>query len=235
MKMKTENRSEYRDLTSTTFRSLPNKVRPEPNGRPQSHQLPVLGAASGGNGAPVPSVGASAKPSRRDVPAGEFPCDYCSAKCCRYFALPFDRPTTWKEFDQMRWFLLHERAAVFVENGDWYVLVYNVCRHLQADNRCGIYETRPQICRDYSTRNCEYEDSWVYDHYWELPEQVEEYAEAVLGPRRGRPFRAPRPAGPSRSLDLHQNKPRVGDLSTRRTGATAIFEDQINRFRSTKG
>jgi len=28
-------------------------------------------------------------------------------------------------------------------------LVFYRCRHLQDDNRCGIYETRPQFCRDY--------------------------------------------------------------------------------------
>ena len=207
--MKTDVSAKNHSPVSTGVRRPRGQASPEPNGRPQSHQLPVLGAACGGNGASAAAAGTSAKPSRREVPAGKCLCDYCSAKCCRYFALPFDRPTTWKEFDQMRWFLLHERAAVFVENGDWYVLVYNVCRHLQADNRCGIYETRPQICRDYSTRNCEYEDSWVSDHYWELPEQVEEYAEAVLGPRRGRPFRTPRPAAQSRSVDLRKTKQRV--------------------------
>lgn len=199
--MKTEVPIENRASASIGFRRLPNNARPEPNGRPDTRQSPGPQPQLGGNSAPPAPAAAprSAKPSRHQVPAGQCLCDFCSAKCCRYFALPFDRPTTWKEFDQMRWFLLHERAAVFVEKGDWYVLVYNPCQHLQADNRCGIYETRPQICRDYSTRNCEYEDSWVYDHYWELPAQVEEYAEAVLGPRRGRSFRTPRPVAPSRS------------------------------------
>ncbi|MFZ5831183.1 MAG: YkgJ family cysteine cluster protein [Planctomycetota bacterium] len=133
------------------------------------------------------------KPRREELPPGANLCMYCTAKCCRYFALPLETPTTWKEFEYMRWFLLHDRASVFVEDGSWYILVHTTCKHLGADNLCGIYETRPQICRDYTTRNCEYEDDWVYDHYWELPEQVEEYAEAVLGPRRGRTFRSPRP------------------------------------------
>lgn len=195
--MKTAVPNDKRESLSTDRHQATGQATPKPNGRPKGAELPLFPTPHC-NGFQGPAGTVAAKPSRRDVPAGKCLCDYCSAKCCRYFALPFDRPTTWKEFDQMRWFLLHERAAVFVEKGDWYVLVYNVCRHLQADNRCGIYETRPQICRDYSTRNCEYEDSWVYDHYWELPEQVEEYAEAVLGPRRGRSFRTPRPAAPSR-------------------------------------
>ena len=80
---------------------------------------------------------------------------------------------------------------MFVEDGDWYLLVHTQCRHLQPDNRCGIYETRPNICRTYTTDNCEYDDHWVYDHYWETAEQVMEYAEAVLGPAARREFSQP--------------------------------------------
>ena len=158
--------------------------------------LPLLEPAAAGScpkQGPLDGETPRRKLHREDLPPGACLCDYCPAKCCKYFALPLDPPENWKEYDQMRWFLLHDRAAVFVEDGAWYILVHTTCRHLQADNRCGIYETRPQICRDYSTKNCEYEDDWVYDQYWELPEQVEEYAEAVLGPRKGRSFRTPRP------------------------------------------
>jgi hypothetical protein len=42
--------------------------------------------------------------------------------------------------------------------------------------------------------DCEYEDDWVYDHYFETSEQVEEYAEAVLGPRDGGTLRSRKPA-----------------------------------------
>lgn len=134
------------------------------------------------------------KPDRNQLQPGESLCDYCTAKCCRYFALPIDKPTTRKDFDYIRWFLLHDRATVFTEDDTWYLLVHTTCRHLQADQRCGIYETRPQICRDYHTADCEYDDAWVYDRYFESPEQVEEYAEAVLPRRPGQPFRSPRPA-----------------------------------------
>ena len=141
----------------------------------------------------VPIVVGGTKPRRDNVRPEEVLCGYCSAKCCRYFALPIDTPTKWRDFDYIRWYLLHERAAVFVEEGAWYVLVFNPCKHLGTDGRCDIYATRPQICREYATVDCEYEDDWLYDHYWETPEQVEEYAEAVLGPRKGRGIRSPRP------------------------------------------
>jgi Fe-S-cluster containining protein len=137
---------------------------------------------------------AKRKPRREEIKPGEFLCDHCTAKCCRYFALPIEQPTTRQDFDYIRWYLLHEGATVFTEEGDWYLLVYATCRHLQDDNRCGIYTTRPQICRDYSTENCEYEDDWVYDRYFETPEQVEEYAEAVLSPTVRGQIRSPRPA-----------------------------------------
>ncbi len=133
------------------------------------------------------------KPRREDLHPGEVLCDHCTAKCCKYFALPLDEPTDHEDFEFIRWFLLHDQAAVFTEEGTWYLLVHTQCKHLQPDNRCGIYATRPPVCREYSTDNCEYEDDWVYDHYFETSEQVEEYMEAVLGPTDG-DIRSPRPA-----------------------------------------
>ena len=133
------------------------------------------------------------EPGRGHLAPGEVLCGRCTAKCCRYFGLALDTPTTWRDFDHLRWFLLHDRAAAFVEDGSWYLLVYTPCKHLREDHRCEIYDRRPRICREYTTHKCEYEEDWVYDHYWETAEQVEEYAEAVLGPRPGRGFRSPRP------------------------------------------
>ena len=133
------------------------------------------------------------RPSREDLRPGEVLCTYCPAKCCRYFALPIEKPKSWPDFDYVRWYLMHDRATVFIEEDVWYLLVHNRCKNLRDDNRCDAYEVRPQICRDYTTKNCEYEDDWVYDHYWETPEQIEEYAEAVLGPRKGGSFRSPKP------------------------------------------
>jgi uncharacterized protein len=133
------------------------------------------------------------KPRREDLGPDEVLCSHCIAKCCRYFALPLDEPADQEDFEFIRWFLLHDQATVFTEEGTWYLLVHTTCKHLQPDNRCGIYNTRPQVCRDYSTKDCEYEDDWVYDHYFETSEQVEEYMEAVLGPTDG-DIRSAKPA-----------------------------------------
>ena len=76
-------------------------------------------------------------------------CSKCAALCCRYFALQIDTPKTAKQFDDIRWYLCHENVVVFIEDGEWYVGVLNKCKHLGADNLCGIYETRPNQCADY--------------------------------------------------------------------------------------
>ena len=134
------------------------------------------------------------KPRREEVADVGNLCEHCTAKCCHYFALQIDEPTEWRDFEIMRWYMIHGDVAVFTEDDDWYLLVYNVCRHLQSDYRCGIYETRPQICREYTTKECEYEDDWVYDRYLETPEQVVEYMDAVLPKAPGEPIRSAKPA-----------------------------------------
>mgnify|MGYP001814704751 CR=1 FL=1 len=134
-----------------------------------------------------------AKPSRDQLKPGQVLCEFCTAKCCRYFALPIEQPERWEDFEYIRWYLLHDRAAVFVEDDTWYILIHTKCKHLRDDHQCGDYENRPQICRDYSTDNCEYEDSWTYDIYFETPEQVAEYCEARFTRPGDEKFRTRRP------------------------------------------
>lgn len=135
------------------------------------------------------------KQRRSDHPEAANLCEHCTAKCCHYFALPIDEPTERRDFDFMRWYLLHDRASVFVDDEVWYLLVHTTCKHLQADYRCGIYETRPQICRDYTTDKCEFEDDWCYEKYFETPEQVYEYSEAMFGPDDSGNIRSRKPTG----------------------------------------
>ena len=51
---------------------------------------------------------------REELPPGDCLCDHCTAKCCKYFALPIETPTTRKDFDYVRWYLLHGEATVFI-------------------------------------------------------------------------------------------------------------------------
>lgn len=132
------------------------------------------------------------KPIRRsELPAGDVLCNYCTAKCCRYFALSIDTPETFEDFEFIRWYLLHENTSLFTEDDTWYLVVHTVCQHLQSDNRCGIYETRPRICREYSTDDCEYDSDATYDRYFENAQQLTEYINARFSTPDN--FRSPRP------------------------------------------
>ena len=141
------------------------------------------------------------KPRRHELRSGEVLCDHCTAKCCRYFSLPIDTPESREEFDYIRWYLLHEQTTVYVDDGTWFLLVQTSCRHLQDNHLCGIYQTRPQICREHTTEDCEYDDDWTYQQCFETPEQFDEYCEAIgrpssiKGEKKRRGIRSPRPAG----------------------------------------
>ena len=101
--------------------------------------------------------------------------------CCRYFALEIDEPETARQFDDIRWYLMHENVVVFIEKRKWYLGVMTRCKNLQEDNRCGIYETRPRICRGYSTDNCEYHGGdYDYEELFTSAEQLEKYGKMKL-------------------------------------------------------
>lgn len=136
---------------------------------------------------------ANTKKDRDSLGPDEVLCDYCTAKCCKYFALPIETPVDLEDYEFIRWYLVHDRATVFTDDDQWYIMIHTTCRHLQTDNRCGIYDTRPQICRDYTTDNCEFEDDWTYDLYFEAPEQIRQYAEAVLQLKTNGSIRSSKP------------------------------------------
>ena len=104
-------------------------------------------------------------------------CDKCAALCCRYFALPIDNPDCRKDYDNIRWYLIHQNVVVFIEKKQWYVGVLNRCKHLRDDNLCGIYDTRPAICRSYSTDNCDYHGGeYDYEKLFTSAEDLWDYA-----------------------------------------------------------
>ena len=131
------------------------------------------------------------KVAREDLKPGACLCDHCVGKCCKYFSLPIDTPSTWDDYDAIRWYLAHGETLVYVDKGIWHLLVGTRCKYLRRDNRCGVYLNRPKICQEYTTDDCEYDTDWTFEKVFETAEQIWEYAEAVLPPRR-----RPRPTGP---------------------------------------
>ena len=112
-------------------------------------------------------------------------CDQCVALCCRYFAFSIDTPTTKRDFEDLRWYILHDDTIIFVEDGEWYVQVNRKCRELLPDNRCGIYENRPTICRGYKTDACDWHaDAYDYQHVFSEPDQIQRFAKEYLAKKR---------------------------------------------------
>jgi len=123
---------------------------------------------------------------REDLAPGEVLCEHCTARCCQYFALPLDTPVDRDDYENIRWYMLHGDISVFVDDDSWYLLVHNTCDQLDDLDRCSIYSSRPTICRTYSTDHCEFDNDACYDRLFERPEQIDEYADALLGRRRRR-------------------------------------------------
>jgi len=123
---------------------------------------------------------------------GSIHCEHCTAVCCKYIALPLEKPKTSRDFDDMRWYLMHEGISIFVEDDDWYIQFATRCKSLTSGNRCGIYETRPRLCREYKPGECDYAGgSYEYERLFTHVDQLEAYAREALARRRSRRRHAP--------------------------------------------
>jgi len=102
-------------------------------------------------------------------------CQKCGAKCCRYVALEIDKPKKKSDFQNIRWYVAHSGVWVYVDDGEWHLAFDAVCDHLDENNRCTIYDERPDICRQYSGDTCEGTGDLSHQHEFHTVEEVEEY------------------------------------------------------------
>ena len=108
-------------------------------------------------------------------------CHRC-ARCCRYFCFEIDRPDTYEEFEDIRWYLCHEGVSIHIDEGDWFMSIENRCKMLGQDEICTIYSQRPLICSTYDPHSCDYtDDEYGYDEEFLTPEEIEQYARRKLG------------------------------------------------------
>jgi len=78
-------------------------------------------------------------------------CENCS-KCCDNINLPIPKVSE----DIKRWIELHYLKIVEIDGID-YVKIDNKCCKLIA-GECSIYETRPDVCRQYDCNKKEYKN-----------------------------------------------------------------------------
>jgi Fe-S-cluster containining protein len=115
--------------------------KPLPEGAPKHRmRLPMIGEPRAGQ------VGQGAKKKPH--------CTACGL-CCSYVAIEVDSPSTVKNATTLLWYVFHEGVSLYANGDEWMVQFDSTCVHLQPDYRCGIYETRPHICREFSEKDCE--------------------------------------------------------------------------------
>lgn len=103
---------------------------------------------------PRPPIGLKILPDGRyTLPEGN-PCVGCD-HCCRYLSLEIDRPRSKRDFENIRWYLLHKSVSVMVDfEGAWLIQFDTPCEWL-VDGKCSHYALRPEICREYDPADCE--------------------------------------------------------------------------------
>lgn len=94
-------------------------------------------------------------PSHPGTPDPSAVCPPC-ARCCRHVAVGIDPPDTVRRVSTALWFVYHRRISVYQSHdGDWFLNVPTDCEHLRPDGLCGVYESRPLLCREYDVEGCE--------------------------------------------------------------------------------
>lgn len=86
-------------------------------------------------------------------------CRLCTnSKCCTYVTEALGAaPKTKADFELLLWQVSHAGVEVYKDSDGWFLLFQGKCEHLLPDGDCGIYEQRPQICRDYDNGWCEFD------------------------------------------------------------------------------
>ena len=85
-------------------------------------------------------------------------CSFCTGSiCCTYVTQHLDAPRSKEDFRQLLWQVSHNNLKIYKDDDGWTLLVEGSCQHLQIDGGCGIYDVRPEICRDHSNDYCEFD------------------------------------------------------------------------------
>lgn len=98
------------------------------------------------------------------------------AKCCGYFSLEMDKPRTKRDYDDLLWMLAHQAVSIFIDDGDWFLMVHTPCTMLDTrTNHCTIYETRPQMCREHSVDDCEWHGPYDFEEHFHTYDELTQW------------------------------------------------------------
>lgn len=82
-------------------------------------------------------------------------CDKCDGRCCRDVTVEIDKPTSFGDFEDLKWMIAHQNVYVYLdEENDWVVEFRTPCNFLDDKNRCSIYKRRYKMCSDHDPEAC---------------------------------------------------------------------------------
>lgn len=101
-------------------------------------------------------------------------CHQCPATCCKNLAMIIGRPHTKAEIEDLKWQIRFNTVKVYIHNRKWHLWIKGTCMYLSKNNRCTVYETRPNKCREYNPPHCEAFGKF-YDIILSTPDELEDY------------------------------------------------------------
>ena len=85
-------------------------------------------------------------------------CSFCTGSiCCTYVTQHMETPRSKEDFRQLLWQVSHQNVKLYKDDDGWTLLVDGKCQHLQVNGDCGIYDERPDICREHTNDYCEFD------------------------------------------------------------------------------
>lgn len=109
-------------------------------------------------------------------------CRNCDAYCCKHVAVYIDKPQNYRDYDHIRWYLLHENVWISIDfQGEWMLEFRTPCKRITKDFKCADYDNRPLICKNYPQKNelCEKQSTELsYAYLFTNLEEFETYLKA---------------------------------------------------------
>ena len=102
-------------------------------------------------------------------------CSFCTGSiCCTYVTQHLDTPRSKEDFRQLLWQVSHGNVKIYKDDDGWTLLIDGKCQLLKINGDCGIYEDRPEICREHTNDYCEFDSpseegfELYFENYFDL-------------------------------------------------------------------
>lgn len=105
-------------------------------------------------------------------------CSKCTKSiCCNSINQKIPAPKSKEDFDHLIWQVSHENINIFKDADGWFLHISSRCMHLGENGACGIYETRPWVCREYDNDFCEFDESIedASELFFATPKKLDKY------------------------------------------------------------